>query len=264
MDWIRKATAWTKRNALALVGGLLAVLGALFWWSRNRDRVESFWDALIVERSRREIAVLEERRRALTESADARAEEVKAVEAKILENKRAAVSVRHEAQVMSDAEVLVAFDRLGYLLPLVFWIATAAMTSIAGAQAPHVAPCAPEVMQRRAALTHDGQPGVWFHEAVARCMLADLQELGFLRERLVLFEQDQSLRNAQIGDLRAALAASRGISDAAEEAITASSRRAERAEEARDAWYRQPVLWFVLGAAASVLLGGIVVAAVAF
>jgi len=121
-------------------------------------------------------------------------------------------------------------------------------------------PCAPEVTADRSfVLAHDGQAGVWFHMEVARCMLGRLAALPLYAQRVSLLEG-----RLQLDDERTALVV-REVSLAEEgeqravNALSASERGRRHAEDAKDAWYRAPALWFALGVIAAVAIGFVVV-----
>lgn len=143
-------------------------------------------------------------------------------------------------------------------------------SSIAQAQVPELPDvneaCAPEVSEnRRASIAHAGVAGVWFHGDVARCMLGRLTALplyarrvGLLEDRLQVSDERTALLNEaiQLGDQQQAQF---------QIALEAAVRRAREAEEERDAWYRHPALWFVVGGvivAALVAVGAYALSAV--
>ncbi len=159
-----------------------------------------------------------------------------------------------------------AFDRwVGPLLLLVLLLLGAAVTwspSCAQAQdedlptaAELSSQCAPEVQGgRRAALSHDGVDGFWFHGDVARCLLQRYSLLAPFARRVELLEDRLRLQNERdaLQERRVALAAQEA--EAATEALEAAVRRAREAEEALDAWYRHPALWFTVGVVVTVVL----------
>lgn len=118
-------------------------------------------------------------------------------------------------------------------------------------------PCAPEVLddRRRALLSHGADTGIWFHGAVARCMLARLALLPLYVDRVRLLEQRIAVHLSVADHLTEAELLSRQIADQAGGALEAAERGRRQAEEDRDAWYRSPALWAGIG--------GVVVAAVA-
>jgi hypothetical protein len=110
---VRRAWAWLRRNAVLLLGGVALLLGAYLLWRRSRDEIASLTDALKVERTRREIAVLQEQRRALVEQDEAAEEQVEAIDALLAENRRAAVEAAKRVEGLTDDEVEQEFARLG-------------------------------------------------------------------------------------------------------------------------------------------------------
>lgn len=118
------------------------------------------------------------------------------------------------------------------------------------------APCAPQVTANRsAAISNGGESGVWFHRAVADCMLGRLQllplyasRIRLLEERLTISDDRHLLQVQQVG------LAERAAS-IAEAALEAALRRASNAEAERDAWHRAPLFWFIIGIATTAILG---------
>jgi len=108
--------------------------------------------------------------------------------------------------------------------------------------------CAPEVVENRSTLLlHSEQQGMWFHMAVARCMLTRLQALPLYAERVSLLEQ-----RLELGDERTALL--RRQVELAEEGerqalavLDASEGRARRAEERADRERTLRWVWFGVG-----------------
>lgn len=109
--------------------------------------------------------------------------------------------------------------------------------------------CAPEVTEgRREVLARGTQPGIWFHLAVAQCMLGRLEALPLYAQRVTLLEQRLLLSDERDALQRHATDLAVQESQAATGALEAASRRAREAEEAIGAWHRSPVLWFIIGA----------------
>jgi len=121
------------------------------------------------------------------------------------------------------------------------------------AQEPELPPvtgqCAPEVSDlRRAGVEHEGQSGIWFHIDVARCMAGRLGALPLYAERVRLLDQQLQLTGERDALRVRQVALAEEGEERAVEALTAAVRRAREAEEDRDAWYRHPAFWAVLGA----------------
>lgn len=114
MIWLRYSWVWLKDHLTAILGGLVLVLGAYLLWRRQQGQIASLSDALAVERARRDVAALQERRRSLMAQADEKSAEVAAVDAQLVANQRAAVEAATRVQGMSDAEVASEFARMGF------------------------------------------------------------------------------------------------------------------------------------------------------
>ena len=111
---MKAAWIWVKGHVEALLAGAVLLLGAYLLWRRNQDRVASLGAALEVERARREVARLEERRDNALARANAREADLHLLDAAITQNKRAVVQAHTEAAHMTPTEVTDAFTRLGY------------------------------------------------------------------------------------------------------------------------------------------------------
>ncbi len=103
-------------------------------------------------------------------------------------------------------------------------------------------------------LEHDGQPGIWLSLDAHRLMLADLKELPEQRKRVVLLEKKLQLREADIADLRALNEVAEKATEKATGALTAAVRGKREAEESRDAWHRNRLLWFGIGFASAFIV----------
>jgi len=151
-------------------------------------------------------------------------------------------------------------DRWALVLALTLAILTVLLlaSSIARAQERpslpelHLAAC-PEASGLHAQEL-DGARGMWFPRPTAECMLGRLTQLGelvpyvrLLEERLTLDDERNALQARRV-----ALAAEEA--HVAEAALEAALRRAREAEEALDAWYRSPLLWFAVGVVVTIVL----------
>lgn len=117
--------------------------------------------------------------------------------------------------------------------------------------------CAPEVSVRRASVSHEGEPGIWFQMDVARCMLGRLAALPLYAQRVSLLEQRLQLSDERHLILRDALDIGASIETRYDLALQDAITRAREAEEAADKWYRSPTLWLVLGAVVGGALVGL-------
>jgi len=112
--------------------------------------------------------------------------------------------------------------------------------------------CAPEFEgTRRATVTVDGQVGVWFAAPVARCILADLEELPHVRVRVTLLEERLTLRDEQVERLRRAVGLAAEEAQTAADALETAVRLRREAEDSARVWWRSPVLWFAVGVVVS-------------
>lgn len=116
-------------------------------------------------------------------------------------------------------------------------------------------PCAPDVTEhRRAALTHEGQPGLWWHREVARCMTGHLMALPLYAERVQLLDTKLTIATERRALVDRQVALAEQEAELATGALEAAVRGRREAEEALNAWYRSPILWVVVGAAVVIIL----------
>lgn len=93
-------------------------------------------------------------------------------------------------------------------------------------------------------LQHDGKDGVWFVLEEAQ-RLNVLDELAPLKENKIrLLDRQLELAKIEIVNVRIAVDASNERADLWRE----TAKKAEARADAQSAWYRQPVLWFTVGA----------------
>jgi hypothetical protein len=104
-------------------------------------------------------------------------------------------------------------------------------------------------------LDHQGRQGMWFDLRVARCMLGRLQALPLYAQRVSLFEQRLTLTRERQELTQRQIALSNEAEERAIGALETAERARRHAEEELDAWYRHPMLWFVVGA---VVVGAVV------
>jgi hypothetical protein len=113
---------------------------------------------------------------------------------------------------------------------------------------------------RRATVEVNGVTGIWFRADVAREMLADLSELPLVRTRVQLLEGRLEIRDDQITSLRSVIELSQAAEERAVNALDEAVQARRAAEDARDAWYRSPVLWTSVG----MIIAGALVALTAY
>ncbi|HUX79421.1 MAG TPA: hypothetical protein VMW10_06735 [Alphaproteobacteria bacterium] len=111
------------------------------------------------------------------------------------------------------------------------------------------------------ALVHRGKNGIWFPIAMANDILSELKhcdlsaiEFHLQEEKLHLLDSQLKLKDRRIQDLYSAISLSKKLEDKmqatidlAESSRHRSDEAARRAEEAKNAWYRHPVLWLGVG-----------------
>ncbi len=95
---------------------------------------------------------------------------------------------------------------------------------------------------------HNGKDGVWFELEEAQ-RLNKLDELVPLKEIKILnLEEEKRLALLEIKDVRIAVDASSELADLWESTARKVEQRADAAQAKLDAWYRQPVILFTVGA----------------
>jgi predicted RNase H-like nuclease len=95
-------------------------------------------------------------------------------------------------------------------------------------------------------------------------ILLDLRELqgkdgkGGLRQRVKLLDEKIVLQAEQLTDLTLAKDRAVQAKQAIQKSLVAAIRGQRKAEEARDAWYRSPVLWFGAGVVGALAIAVVV------
>ena len=112
------------------------------------------------------------------------------------------------------------------------------------------AQCAPDTIERRVVLEHEGTPGIWFPLAVAKCIAADLSDLRFQRSHSALVIEKSKLQDEalklQAEELRLETEKSAVLEKT-------SAAMAKKIEQLTPSWYEHPVLLLGLGAVAGAL-----------
>ncbi len=95
---------------------------------------------------------------------------------------------------------------------------------------------------------HDGKDGVWFvlEEAQRLNVLARLAPLK--DTKIELLDEQLKLAKMEIVNVRIAVDASKELVDLWESTARKIEKRADAAQAKLDAWYRQPVILFTVGA----------------
>jgi hypothetical protein len=139
----------------------------------------------------------------------------------------------------------------------VWFVSATAFAQLPLTDLPDVdAPCAPQVASNRhAAVVNSGEPGVWFHRTVADCMLGRLQLLPAYASRIRLLEERLTISDDRHALQLRQVSLAEHTAQIAEDALEAAVRRASNAEAERDAWYRAPLFWFIVGTLTAVVAG---------
>ena len=111
-------------------------------------------------------------------------------------------------------------------------------------------------------LDHNGIEGVWFPAPTAKRVLADVQELRLLRERLALIDTQLALKEERIEILALKLAGADEIADNQEQIAEIRGQRLAEIEQESKSWYRSPFLWLGVGVVVGVVGAGVLVGAV--
>ena len=122
----------------------------------------------------------------------------------------------------------------------------------AKAQDAEAPACAPEVTENRHAFVlHEGQPGIWWNEPVARCLIAGFGALRLVKEELSLTNMQLRLRSDQLAKYQQAVSASVAVEIEIRKALELAKSHAETG------FLESPLLWgpvrFGLGLAVTVL-----------
>lgn len=156
-----------------------------------------------------------------------------------------------------------------YLLGILVGLALLAFTGPASAQD------APDACGELRTVTEDleaeptsheleGVPGMWFPMPIARLMLCEVRELRLRRREVTLTTGEISLWEQRVEFTERQRDLAVEARDHLEGVVVAATRRAREAEESRDAWWRSPILWVVVGVivGGGILIGGAYLATV--
>ena len=109
-------------------------------------------------------------------------------------------------------------------------------------------------------LEHEGQPGFWFPDTIARAALADIEELRVRRAELDLCRRQVEVKAERIKVLDKALTAARESAALSQSVIDEAVRGREQAERERSGWLAgQPWLWGGVGVVVGVVATGLVI-----
>lgn len=107
-----KALRWIKDHALAILGGIGAILAAVLTVVWHRQRVSDLKDAAAVAEAQTKVAALDARREVLAEREGEFAEELAEIDKTRATIKREIVEVEKEVEGLSDEEVEAEFAKL--------------------------------------------------------------------------------------------------------------------------------------------------------
>lgn len=111
---MKKAIEWIKANVISILLAIIGILGAGILWRYHKKRVDELKDRADILEAQQNIKSLNDQRK-IAETATAKKEElVKAIDKKILENKRKIVEAHEYVETLNDEQVLEEFARLGY------------------------------------------------------------------------------------------------------------------------------------------------------
>lgn len=118
------------------------------------------------------------------------------------------------------------------------------------------AECAPEELNRRAIVAHDGTEGIWFPIPVAKCILLDLSSLPYLkRENELVLQRSKLLQDAvTLAKEETKLESEKSFAlNAANEVLT------KKVISMSPSWFEHPLFLLSVGAAAGIISGVLIV-----
>lgn len=112
---LKAGAKWLLETPVALAALAGVVFGAFFMWRSSKNKINRLEDAVAVKATLNKVAKDEARAQALKESADAKDEEVKALEGSIAASKRRVAEIHEEKRLedKSDEEVARIFADSG-------------------------------------------------------------------------------------------------------------------------------------------------------
>ncbi len=156
-----------------------------------------------------------------------------------------------------------------YVLGLLVGLAVLALTGPASAQEPtdacdELRAVTAELEAEPTRHELEGVAGIWFPGAIARLMLCEVRELRLRRREIVLTVGEIRLWEQRVDFTERQRDLAVEARDRLDGIVVAAVRRAREAEESRDAWWRSPVLWIVVGVVVGggILIGGAYLATV--
>lgn len=99
----------------------------------------------------------------------------------------------------------------------------------------------------------DGKEGVWFDKESARLLLSNEVELAEIKKKLDLIERQLTLRSENILLLDRNLVLEKDVSKRALTRVTDLENQLVEISKRSEAWYKSPILWFVVGVTTTVV-----------
>lgn len=114
MKTLKAVWTWLKGHVVAVLLALVGILSLRWLWSWKSSEAGKLKDKLVVSEALSKVAELRGRREELAKQSETKAETIKALDAEILESKKAIVAAHKEVEGLDAAGILKAFDELGY------------------------------------------------------------------------------------------------------------------------------------------------------
>ena len=115
MKTLKKIGIWLKENPWAVVVSLVSVFGAYLLYKSKANKIASLQDAVEVQSALKRVAADEARAIVILETADAKEEDIKAIDKRIAASKRRVVEIHENKDVegMDDEELARLFSDSG-------------------------------------------------------------------------------------------------------------------------------------------------------
>ena len=110
---MKKVWAWLKKYGALLLGGVLALLGAGWLWSRSKSKLGKVKDELAVAEATKEIARLKSAREAIERMVGEKGEALTLIDQKLDDNRLKIIQAHEGGEDMTDEELATAFADLG-------------------------------------------------------------------------------------------------------------------------------------------------------
>ena len=111
--WKTKAWPWLKKWGAAILGGIVAILGAVLLFKTYKGKLGKVKDELAIAEAIKEIGKLQGVRSAIEERVGEKDEAIGIIDHKLAENRRRIVEAHEGGEDLTDEEVLEEYARLG-------------------------------------------------------------------------------------------------------------------------------------------------------